>query len=118
MASRVLVRQRWWQRTYTGKAFEHRMQGAFGMSAFLLFCGLPLGYHLISSEKRKNQKKGKSDRKQVIQDEILKKIRQQKEDPLHVPTNLGSPFRKLVPVSLTMKSEKEKAEEAKLFGRK
>ena len=94
------------------------MQGAFGMSAFLLFCGLPLGIHIISKEKRKNQKKGKSDRKEVIQNEVLKKIQKQKEDPYHVPSNLGSPFRKLVPISMTVKSDEDKAEVAKLFDRK
>ena len=117
MAARV-ARQRWWQRTYTGRAWEHRVQVGFGMSAFLLFCGMPLGIHLISKEKRKNQKKGKSDRKEVIQNEVLKKIKKQKEDPFHVPTNLGSPFRKLVPISMTVKSDEDKAEAAKLFDRK
>ena len=51
---------KWWAKRYYGRAYQHRMQLAWGSSVAILFCGMPLAIHLIGKEKRSQREKQKN----------------------------------------------------------
>jgi hypothetical protein len=107
---------KWWQRTYKGRAFESRMQGAVGVAALILFCGMPLGIHLVSSYKEKHRTKGTSDRKDVIYAEIQKRRFLRRETGFSngvddTSYQIGTGFSKVIPVTMISSNRRKKQED-------
>ena len=92
------------------------MQGAVGVAALILFCGMPLGIHLVSSYKEKHRKKGTSDRKDVIYSEIQKRRSLRRETGFsngvdNSSYQIGAGFSKAIPVTMVSSNRRNILEE-------